>query len=90
MKWKIVNEAYLDYLRNVESRIPKSNYGVNKFKPFFGVLFDLDDEISYITQISHPQSRHVNMKSQKDLHKVYDLKSNKLLCSLFLNHLLKI
>ena len=52
MDWKVVDEAYLNYLRCYESRIPFSNYGEDKYKPFFGALFDLDDEISYITQIS--------------------------------------
>ena len=42
MKWIHVNENYLDYLRNVEKRIPKTDYGTDKYKPFFGVLFEKD------------------------------------------------
>lgn len=34
MKWINVNESYLDYLRNVERRIPKTDYGKDRYKPF--------------------------------------------------------
>lgn len=71
MKWINVNEDYLDYLRNVESRIPHTDYGSDKYKPFFGVLFEVGD-LYYITQVSHPQVRHQTMKNSKDFFKVFD------------------
>ena len=43
MEWKIVNEDYLNYLRHNETRIPHSNYGEDKYKPFFGILFETND-----------------------------------------------
>lgn len=57
--WVIVDEKYLDYLRGFEPRIPHSNYGEAKLKPFFGALFEVD-ELVYITQVSHPQTRHLS------------------------------
>lgn len=39
MKWIHVNENYLDYLRNVEKRIPKTDYWTDKYKPFFLEFF---------------------------------------------------
>lgn len=71
MKWINVDEKYLDYLRSTESRIPKTDYGSDKYKPFFGVLFEVDD-LYYVTQVSHPQKRHRNMKQQKDFYKLFD------------------
>lgn len=71
MKWVNVNEDYLKYLRSIDSRIPYSDYGNDKYKPFFGILFEKDD-LYYITQISHPKDRHYNMKEQKDFFKIYD------------------
>ncbi len=71
MKWINVDENYLDYLRSVEHRIPMTDYGSNKYKPFFGVLFEIDN-MYYVTQVSHPQKRHQNMKQQKDFYKLYD------------------
>lgn len=53
MKWINVNEKYLDYLRETEKRIPKTDYGTDRYKPFFGILFEVDD-LYYITQVSHP------------------------------------
>lgn len=71
MKWINVDEKYLDYLRSIESRIPRTDYGSDKYKPFFGVLFETDN-LYYVTQVSHPQKRHINMKQQKDFYKIYD------------------
>ena len=71
MNWINVNEKYLDYLREYEKRIPYSDYGENKYKPFFGALFETD-ELIYITQISHAQERHKKMKQQKDFYKIHD------------------
>lgn len=62
-----VNEKYLDYLRNVESRIPRTDYGSDKYKPFFGVLFEIDN-LYYITQVSHAQTA-ITKKQQKDFFK---------------------
>lgn len=42
MEWLVIDEKYLNYLRDKESRIPKSDYGNDKYKPFFGVLFETD------------------------------------------------
>lgn len=71
MEWINVNEKYLDYLRKTEIRIPKTDYGTDKYKPFFGVLFEVDD-LYYITQVSHPQDRHKKLKQQKDFFKLFD------------------
>ena len=71
MKWINVDEKYLDYLRAHERRIPRTDYGANKYKPFFGVLFEIDD-LYYVTQVSHPQERHKRMKQQRDFYKLYE------------------
>lgn len=71
MHWININEKYLDYLRSYESRIPHSDYGKNKYKPFFGILFETQD-LLYVTQISHAQPRHQRMKKQPDFYKIYD------------------
>lgn len=68
--WTIVNENYLDYLRQKESRIPISDYGANKFKPFFGVLFE-HNGLYFLTQISHAKPKHIPMKNSLDFHKIF-------------------
>lgn len=70
MKWISVDEEYLNYLRAIEHRIPKTDYGSDRYKPFFGVLFEVDD-LYYVTQVSHPQPRHQKMKQQKDFFKLF-------------------
>lgn len=90
MHWINVNEKYLDYLRKYEKRIPYSNYGENKYKPFFGVLFEQDD-LLYITQISHPQERHKKLKNQKDFYKIYDpVNLSRLIAVINLNYMFPI
>ena len=71
MKWINVNEKYLNYLRAFEKRIPRTDYGSDKYKPFFGILFETKD-FYYITQVSHAQLRHQKMKKQPDFFKIYD------------------
>lgn len=71
MEWYTVEDHYMNYLRNHESRIPRTDYGVNKFKPFFGELFEVGDLI-FITQVSHPQSRHWKIRENVDFAKLYD------------------
>ena len=87
-KWVTISEEYLDFLReNGDSRIPYSNYGDNKFKPFFGVLFT-KGELAYVTQVSHPQPRHYRMTESMDFKKIYD-KANlaRLICVVNLNYM---
>lgn len=71
MKWINVNEKYLDFLRAFEGRIPRTDYGSDKYKPFFGILFEKEG-FYYITQVSHAQPRHLKMKKQPDFFKIYD------------------
>jgi hypothetical protein len=71
MRWLTVEKDYLKYLRNFEKRIPLSEYGSDKFKPFFGELFTVGDLV-YITQVSHPKKRHYTMKDDRDFIKLYD------------------
>ena len=90
MIWIDVNANYLDYLRKFEDRIPKTDYGENKYKPFFGVLFEAED-LCYITQVSHPQLRHNKLKNQLDFYKIYDPKKlNRLIAVVNLNYMFPI
>lgn len=88
LNWITIDEKYLDYLRaNVDRRIPQVNYGVDHYKPFFGVLFETE-EYAYVTQVSHPQPRHTALKASLDFVKVYD--GTKLLCVVNLNYMFPI
>lgn len=90
MKWINVNEKYLDYLRKTENRIPRTDYGSDKYKPFFGILFEVDD-LYYVTQVSHPQPRHHYLKQQKDFFKLFDPKNrNRLIAVVNLNYMFPI
>lgn len=68
--WVVIDEKYLDYLRAAENRIPFSDYGTDKYKPFFGVLFEIGD-LAYVTQVSHAQPRHIQMKNAPDFIKIF-------------------
>ena len=70
--WLILDDDYLDALRtDIEPKIPYTDYGKDKIKPFFGVLFEKDD-LYYVTQVSHfNQSKHARMKNAMDFRKIY-------------------
>lgn len=87
MKWYIPDESFLDKLRGHEKRIPKTDYGKNHMKPFFGILFERDGLV-YITQISHPQQRHIKTKENIDFKKIY--KNDKLIGVVNLNYMFPI
>lgn len=90
MKWINVNEKYLDYLRETEKRIPRTDYGEDRYKPFFGILFE-SNGLYYITQVSHAQSRHKGLKQQKDFYKIYDPKCpSRLIAVINLNYMFPI
>lgn len=71
MKWYTVDEEFLKGIRKYEPRIPKTDYGPDKFKPFFGALFEIGDLV-YITQVSHAQARHSKISENYDFIKLYD------------------
>ena len=88
LKWITVDEKYLDYLRtNVDSRIPNTNYGQNKLKPFFGVLFETEN-FAYVSQVSHPQDRHQHQKATMTFLKVFH--NDTLICVINLNYMFPI
>lgn len=68
--WTVIDEEYLDYLRAHVPGVPHSDYGANRYKPFFGVLFSRG-EISYVANISHPQERHYNKRNSMIFQKIY-------------------
>ena len=47
MYWIDIDDKYLDFLREFEKRIPFSDYGTDKMKPFFFFFFYLK-EFSYV------------------------------------------
>lgn len=91
LNWVHVDTTYMDYLRtHGDSRIPFTNYGAEKIKPFFGVLFTVG-EIYYVTQVSHPQPRHYGQKNSLIFQKVFDPKvSNHLIAVVNLNYMFPI
>lgn len=88
LNWVQIDESYTDYLReNGDSRIPYTDYGADKFKPFFGVLFAVGD-LYYVTQVSHPQQKHVGKKNSLVFYKVFDLTDPKhLIAVVHLNYM---
>lgn len=73
MEWLNIDEGYLNYLRTAEKRIPNTNYGSDKMKPFFGKLFEIEDMI-YVTQVSSYKDRHSKMKDNIDFVKIVNEK----------------
>jgi protein AbiQ len=84
MKWYTVEENFLKYLRSHEKRVPQNDYGEDRFKPFFGALFEVGDLV-YISQVSHAKPRHAKIKENLDFIKLYDKK--RLLAVVNLNYM---
>lgn len=81
MNWIILNEQYLDFLRSFEKRIPRTDYGTDRYKPFFGILFETED-FAYVTQVSSPDKpRLKDLHENIDFYKLYDPKNTTRLMS---------
>jgi len=87
MQWKNIDEKFLDWLRsNYDNRVPKTNYGADRFKPFFGNLFAVGDLV-YVTQISSPKERHAKVKQSLDFYKIYHPDDDELIAVVNLNYM---
>ncbi|RCX18243.1 protein AbiQ [Anaerobacterium chartisolvens] len=56
---------------------------------FFGSLFENGD-MEYISQVSHPQDRHLKLKQQVDFYKIYNPEDGRLMCVINLNYMFPI
>ncbi|MDR1701246.1 MAG: type III toxin-antitoxin system ToxN/AbiQ family toxin [Sporomusaceae bacterium] len=83
--WKYVDEEYLNWIRiKYEARIPNTDYGEGKYKPFFGSLFRIG-ELIYVTQVSSPKPRHNKLKNSIDFFKIHRPVSDILIAVVNLN-----
>lgn len=94
MKWCKIDNKYLLYLKNFETRIPdfeystlRTNGGTKKlFKPFFYMLKDCGS-YCFVGQVNHYNPiKHGKLRDMLDFKKVYDLSSNNPLCVVNLNY----
>ncbi len=90
MDWQVIDEQYLDYLRdNFEKRIPYTEYGSKRYKPFLGPLFEVKDMV-YVTQTSHPQQKHHVMQKNVAFLKIYHQSDGRLISVVNLNYMFPI
>ena len=84
-KYYVIDCDYMNYLRQIEPRIPKQDYykfcngqKLKLLKPFIGIVFVAPNGILYCTQISSPKNRHYLMNDDLDFKKyyIYDKSSN--------------
>ena len=67
-KLATVNSKYCDYLREFDYRVAY-NTNKKKFRPFIGVLFEID-KIKYFAPLSSPKPKHLKMKNNIDFYKL--------------------
>lgn len=71
--WIQIDEEYLKYLKeNEDARVPNQDYGKHRFKPFFKLFKLKGTNMTYVSQVSHPQKRHESIKPSTDFYKIYD------------------
>lgn len=84
MKFCKIDTDFMDYLKKLEQRIPDYNYG-GKYKPFLIGLFSVGD-LTYVTQLISPKSRHEYLKEGLDFKKIYN-STGKLIACINLNYM---
>ncbi|MEG2684723.1 MAG: type III toxin-antitoxin system ToxN/AbiQ family toxin [Erysipelotrichaceae bacterium] len=85
-----IKKPYIDYLRSIESRIPKQDYGINSYKPFYIINLSDKSEVLYISQLTSIKDRHNKMKDTIDFKKLFDARNGKTLGATNLNYMFPI
>lgn len=82
----MIDPDYLDYMKQLESKIPNYDYGRDHLKPFYGILFEKDD-LCYVSNVNHYKEKHVGMNQSIDFQKIYDLQYGKMIATSSLNYM---
>lgn len=71
MQYVRIRDAYIEYLKEYETRIPNQNYGKGHYKPFY-ILDNLKDDgnVIYVNQLTSPKVRHLRMSENIDFKKL--------------------
>ena len=68
-KLAVIDYHYCDYLRQFDNKV-YYNEGIKALRPFVGVLFSIDT-IEYFAPLSSPKPKHIGMRSNLDIIKIY-------------------
>lgn len=85
IKWCLIDDGYINFLKKIDTRIPNVNYGSNHIKPFFSPLFEKDGLV-YVVAISSAKPKHTHMTEQLYFFKLYS-KKNQLISVINLNYM---
>lgn len=85
IKWCLIDENYINFLKTIDSRIPNINYGKSHLKPFFAPLFEKNGLV-YVATVSSAKEKHNHMTEQNYFFKLYS-RQNKLISVVNLNYM---
>lgn len=66
MKLYNVTDAYVDYLRQFDSKVPDNKA---EKRPFVGIVFSING-YNFFAPLSSPKPKHRGMKNMPDFHKI--------------------
>ncbi|MCW6683023.1 type III toxin-antitoxin system ToxN/AbiQ family toxin [Aerococcaceae bacterium NML160702] len=66
MKIYYINESYIDYLRNYDSKVPENK---NSTRPYIGVVLEIN-EMKYYAPLTSPKPKHKTLKNSVDFRKI--------------------
>lgn len=70
MEWYLLDQDYLNYLREYDQFVPNVEGYDGKFKPFFGKLFSTAN-LDYYAPISSGKNKHILLRETSFFYKVY-------------------
>lgn len=89
MKWYVVDKDFVNYLNSIDNKVEKIDYGLNKLKPYFGIVLNINEKTYYLP-VSSAKAKHINMKNSKDFLKICDKKTGNLIAVLNINNMIPI
>lgn len=66
MRFYFIKDEYIEYLHNVDSKVPDNKH---ETRPFVGIVLKIH-ELDYYVPLSSPKPKHKTMKNSKDFRKI--------------------
>ena len=89
MKWYFIDKKYINFLKKIDYKVSKVDYGENKMKGFIGVVLQKENNTNYFSPVTSYKKKFEEMADNIDFIKIFD-NNDKILGALDLNNMIPV
>lgn len=89
MKWYIIDEEYIDYLKSFDSHVPNVNYGRYAMKCFLGIPGKING-FNYFAPLTSFKDKFMNWENDVDFYKIQDRRTKDILGAIYLKNMIPV